>query len=252
MKIAFFSDAHGNQYSIREFFRKLNIGNNSEDNRDNKDNVVDSVDLLIFGGDIFGYYYGQNEILSTLRRQKKCICLLGNHDKYFLDLVDGKIEEDYLVERYGNSYRNIVTRTSDCDLNFLRSLKSRYDVYEDDLHLVFVHGSIDDSINGRVYPDTQIDDLAPYDGIDYVFMGHTHHKLFHQLRNGTFLINPGSIGQQRDGKGCTYAVFNTETEECKFLEVSYDKDMLVSDIYAHKEVEEMEQRLIEVLYMSAN
>lgn len=52
MKIIFFSDAHGNRYAIDQFF---------------EDVKTMAYDRIIFGGDIFGYYYEQEYILSVLR-----------------------------------------------------------------------------------------------------------------------------------------------------------------------------------------
>ena len=232
MKIIFFSDAHGNQYTVRRFFQQI---------------AEDKADIVVFGGDIFGYYYGQKEILSLLRRSG-CICLLGNHDQFFLNLIDGQKEIDYLVCRYGITYQECMNTVNNDDIQFLRSLKSRYDLNIDGLHLSFVHGSIENPLNGRIYPDTKINNFRPYEGIDYVFMGHTHHKLVSFLANGTTLLNPGSIGQQRDGKGCTYGIFDTEKREWKVKEVFYNCEDLVSEIGKHKETKQMYIRLVEVLY----
>lgn len=232
MKILFFSDAHGNQYTVEKLIDQIN---------------EKKPDTVIFGGDIFGYYYGQTEILSLLRKLE-CVCLLGNHDRYFLDLMEGKIDEDYLVGRYGSTYHHIVERISDQDKKFIYSLKSRYDIKTDGLHLVFVHGSLDDPLNGRVYPDTKIESIDSYAGIDYVFMGHTHHKLTLQLENGTMLLNPGSIGQQRDGKGCTYGIFDTRSRIWEIYEIAFTKDNLAAEILEHNEAEQMKNRMIEVLY----
>lgn len=232
MKIVFFSDAHGNQYTVRNLFQKLD-----------KENA----DIVIYGGDIFGYYYGQKEILSLLK-QSNCICLLGNHDQYCLDMLDGKVEVRDLVSRYGMTYYDALHTITAEDEQFIRALRSRYDVNIDGLRLSFVHGSIQDPLNGRVYPDTQIADVNLYNDIDYVFMGHTHHKLIRELSNGTILINPGSIGQQRDGKGCTYGVFDTIKQEWKIQEVQFEKSRLVLEVQEHNETEEMKNRLVEVIY----
>ena len=232
MRIVFFSDAHGNQYSVKNFFKTMDI---------------EKPDIIVFGGDIFGYYYGQPEIISMLRNSN-CVCLLGNHDQFFLDLLDGKSDEDYLVGRYGSTYHNVKQRIRDEDVRFIRSLKSRFDMMVDGLSLTFVHGSVLDPLNGRVYPDTVIEDLNNYQGIDYVFMGHTHHKLLKTLSNGTVLLNPGSIGQQRDGEGCTFGVFDSINRTWKTVEVEYDRDALVAEIKCHIESEQMNERLVEVLF----
>lgn len=236
MKIVFFSDAHGNQYAVRNFFEQL---------------AHENYDLVIFGGDVFGYYYGQLEILELLQKSG-FICLLGNHDRYFLDLLENKIDEGYLVSRYGSTYRNITARVPNQYIDFLYSLKNCYKLTIDNLHIACVHGSVEDPLNGRIYPDTKITNIEDYAGLDYVFMGHTHHKLAVRLENGTVLINPGSIGQQRDGKGCTYVIFDTVSHNYEIKEVQYEREKLISEIKANNEDSIMEQRLIEVLFRKSD
>lgn len=233
MKIIFFSDAHGNQYAVNSFFRQIKHI---------------PYDMVIFGGDVFGYYYGTNEIIDKFR-EKKIRCLLGNHDKMFLDLIEEKITESELVDKYGNSYKNIQSKISRTNIDFLYTLQSRFDMKIDGLNISFVHGSINDPINGRIYPDTIISEETSYCGIDYVFCGHTHHKLIKKIDN-TVLINAGSIGQQRDGKGCSFVVFDTVT--CKFqtFKVKYDVTQLEREI-RYNETGQMQNKLIEVLYRSS-
>ena len=205
------------------------------------------VDMFVFGGDIFGYYYHQIEVMDFLLKNK-IKCLLGNHDRMFLDLLEGKIEERYLINRYGSSYKDIKNRVPQKYIDFLYGIRSRYDLIVDGLNLVFVHGSLSDPLNGRVYPDAKYDDLALYDGIDVVFMAHTHHKLIRNLPNGTLLMNPGSIGQQRDGKGCSYCIFDTNTREYAVNTIEFDTEKLITEIKKHNERKDMELRLIEVLF----
>ena len=107
MKIVFFSDIHGNQYAYQSLL---------------DDMKPLQPDLVVFGGDIFGYYYGQEEIINDIRK-RGYICLLGNHDKMFLDYLEGTVNSDYLIGRYGNSYLNIEHRISDENIQFIRSLK---------------------------------------------------------------------------------------------------------------------------------
>ena len=72
MRLLIFSDIHGNQYAWQAFLCKL------------EDIEYDSV---IFLGDIFGYYYGQKEIIEDLLVMKDLIWLRGNHDQLFLELI---------------------------------------------------------------------------------------------------------------------------------------------------------------------
>ena len=230
MRIIFFSDAHGNQYAVREFFRA----------------AWDlAYDRMIFGGDAAGYYYGADEVVSMLREQG-VHCLLGNHDRMLLDVLDGKRDVDSLIEKYGNSYKDPASVLSKENEAFLRTLEPYYEIHED-LRMVFVHGSVTDPLNGRVYPDAVFGDTAPYDGIDFVFCGHTHHKM-EKKAGRTLIVNPGSIGQQRDGKGCTFLLFDSETRERRIYEVSYDRESLVQEVMRKEDNPKMRDRLIEVLY----
>lgn len=231
MMICFFSDIHGNFDALKAFWNDVQHYH---------------VDLFVFGGDIFGYYYAQEEVLDFLCAHD-IKCLLGNHDKLFLDLVNGICDESYLIDRYGASYQDITGRISQKHVEFLGGLGSRYDLNVDGLRLVFVHGSIFSPLDGRIYPDTVIDDLSLYQGVDVVFMGHTHHKLLKKLSCGSLLINPGSIGQQRDGKGCSYIIFDTKTKAYAFHIIKYDVLRLIDEIKAHHEEKMTESRLIEVL-----
>lgn len=232
MRVVFFSDAHGNYYAIEALMKKL-------------ENMPS--DLVIFGGDVFGYYYAAEEILATLRAHN-VHCLLGNHDRYFLDLLSNTVSEEYLVGKYGNSYRNIKSRISKENVDFLRSLSPSYALTVDGIRLFFAHGSIKDPLNGRVYPDSSLSEFAESDAIDYVFLGHTHHRMIRKVNNVT-IINPGSIGQQRDGLGCTFVVFDTHTKEIAFHEVEYDVASLVRDVNVN-DTGDMRDRLVECLYRS--
>ena len=231
MRIIFFSDAHGNQYTIERFFEMIKTL---------------SPDRVIFGGDVMGYYYGSDRIIDLLR-ENNVTCLLGNHDRMYLDVLDGLRDEGSLIAKYGNSYKNCRNLLKQENTDYLRTLSPRLDLTEGGLHLTFVHGSVPDPLNGRVYPDAVFTDEKPYEGIDYVFSGHTHHKTEKHVGKTT-IINPGSIGQQRDGKGCTFLLFDTDTQKYEIHEVRYHIPDLVREIDQKEDDPRMHERLIEVLY----
>lgn len=230
MKIVFFSDAHGNIYAVESFL--LDIANKN-------------IDLVIFGGDVFGYYYNQDEIINKFR-SCNIKMLLGNHDKMFLDLLYSKIEEDTLIKKYGNSYKDIKNKISKDNIDFLKRLESKYVLKINNMKIAFVHGSIDNPLEGRIYPDTAIENEDFYIEYDYVFCGHTHHKMIRKLYN-TVIVNPGSIGQQRDGKGCSYVTFDTITRELDINIISYDVNSLIEQIELNEDDFIIKEKLKEVL-----
>lgn len=228
MKIIFFSDIHGNKYVLQPLLDSIE-----------KENA----DKVIFCGDIFGYYYYQNEIIDIFKKQN-FIMLLGNHDKNFLDIIDGNANTQGLIEKYGNSYKNIENKISIDNTKFLRELKSQYEMNIDNLRIGVFHGSPYDSLNGRVYPDTNIRQQKKYERYDYVILGHTHHKMEKKI-NSTIILNPGSIGQQRDGQGCSYLVLDTKEREHFFKIIEFNIDFLVKDIDKY---DDGNLKLKEVLY----
>lgn len=232
MKIVFFSDIHGNKYVLRPFIESLK--------NDNPENVV-------FCGDIFGYYYHQNEIIDIFRQETFTV-LLGNHDKNFLDIIDGKIDVSKLIHKYGNSYYNIEQRISDQNIEFLRKLKPCYEFQSDNCRIGVFHGSPYDYLMGRVYPDTEIIQEERYSKYDFVILGHTHHKMVRRV-GPTTILNPGSIGQQRDGKGCSYLVLNTADKSYQFKTINYDVSKLVKDIELY---DSGKDELKEVLFRRAD
>ncbi|MPM82140.1 hypothetical protein SDC9_129199 [bioreactor metagenome] len=65
---------------------------------------------------------------------------------------------------------------------------------------------------------------------EFLVVGHSHIPMNRKLGNLT-IINPGSVGQPRDGDiraGC--AVFDTETGEIEFLRLEYDIDAVCEKI----------------------
>lgn len=234
MRVCFFSDVHGNILAFRAFLEQIK---------------QQEIDEYIFGGDVFGYYYHADEILDLLR-EKKILCLLGNHDKMFLDVVMGEKDENSLIQKYGNSYKQIVSKIKPENIAFLKTLSPFFEMKVDGCGMGFFHGGPRNPLDMRIYPDAEIkkpEELELFEKYDYVFVGHTHHKM--QKRAGKCLIvNPGSLGQQRDGRGCSYVIFDTTRRNVEFYTVAYDRESLVAEIKSNDEQQEMQNKLIEVLY----
>lgn len=215
MKLVFFSDIHGNGYAFRAFQRQMER---------------ERPDLVVFCGDVFGYYYQQPEILEGLRAAG-WHCLLGNHDKYYLDALDGKRDIGSLCEKYGSSYKRCMEGPHAVGeaVPFLRSLKPHTALTVDGLNIAAYHGSPADPLEGRIYPDTPMLDVEAYAAYDFVILGHTHHKMVRRA-GGAIVINPGSLGQQRDGRGCSYLTLDTQSREFAFQTVTYDIAALLREI----------------------
>ncbi len=240
MKICFFSDIHGNLLAFDAFIRDVKRRN---------------ADLFIFGGDVFGYYYHGKEILERLRKAclNSCflggelVCLLGNHDKYVLDVLDGIKSEQELVKKYGNSYLGINYGITSEIEKHIRELQPEFKMEKDGLRLGFFHGGPSDPLEQRIYPDARFTGEESFlKEYDFIFCGHTHHKTDLKFGNCR-IINPGSLGQQRDGKGCSYIMFDTETSGYDIFTVEFDRAALKREIDENETNPEISIRLKEVL-----
>jgi len=215
VKYLIFSDVHGNYFSFLRFLEDINSL---------------SFDKIIFLGDFVGYYYEPEPIINYCI-DNNVTCLLGNHDSYFLDMIDGKLKESYLVSKYGFSYSRAKETITDRSINFLRGLSPCLaHSPNNSTKIFFCHGSPNNHINGRIYPDT---DLSSFEKLttdfDYIVFGHTHHKM-QKIYENTFFLNPGSLGQQRDGTGCSYMLLDTEIQKAEIRVIKFNIDLLDAQI----------------------
>lgn len=210
MKIVFFSDIHGNIFSFEKFLFDLDYI---------------KPDIVIFGGDVYGYYYHGNEILSSIISEK-FLCVKGNHDSYFLSCINNRNRVNDLVDKYGISYEMNSISFNEFELEILSKWPNYRKLILDGKKILVVHGSLKDPLNGRIYPDTDIKLLHPeLLEFDIVLLGHSHHKMC-KFIDGTLVINAGSLGQQRDGKGCSYALIDTFNNSVIFNVVNYEVSKL--------------------------
>lgn len=213
MKLLIFSDIHGNNHAFDAFVKSLSFQYENH--------------KLLFLGDFIGYYYGANEIISYCR-ENNVICILGNHDKYFLDILDGKLSLEKYVKKYGHSYEIALNTVSEENISFLRGLDINKTLTMGNKKIFICHGSPLDNLEGRIYPDTDLSQFeSAVKGFNYIVTGHTHHKMIRSY-GSTIFLNPGSLGQQRDGKGCSYMIL--DEDEYSFHTVDYSIMSLEAEI----------------------
>jgi len=227
MKLMFFSDIHGNKYILPNLAAAIR---------------TIKPDNIIFCGDIYGYYYYQDEVIRFFEKfNVQSIC--GNHDKFFLDLIANKISLDFLTTKFGNSYALNLANVNKKSFEYVRKLEPKKEMKIDNLKIGIFHGSPEDNYNGRVYSDTIISNTKLYNKFDYVILGHTHHKMIRKVGKTT-ILNPGSIGQQRDGLGFSYLLLDTKTKKFSFQSIEINLNKLIKDI---KKNDPGNSSLIEVL-----
>jgi diadenosine tetraphosphatase ApaH/serine/threonine PP2A family protein phosphatase len=237
-RIAFVSDIHSNQQALRA--------------------VLDSIAALgcteIYClGDLVGYGACPTECLHLLH-DVGAGCLLGNHDA----LVSGQEtgEEYNENSRIAGAYNRQIL--SDEHMDFLLALPKTIQYKPE---VLFCHGS-PTSYNQYTY--FKIDFSLTVDkmskmGLDLCFLGHTHHPVVYDgevlqyssteeflLPPGRrYIINPGSVGQPRDGDPrASFAVWNETAGTLRFHRVEYDLLAARADILAVGLPEHLGNRLL--------
>ncbi len=225
MKVAVFSDTHGNIFAFEEVYKQI-----KEEN----------CDLHLFLGDVCGYYYYQNEVIDILKEMPSLEAISGNHDLMFLDsLTSDRVMENY-SKTYGRSFEFLKENISPGNLEFLRQLPVEYKSAT--YGFAAYHGSPWNPTYEYIYPDTPMDrfDELPFSA---VFLGHTHRPM-DASKGDVRIVNPGSAGQPRDGGWPSYAVYHTETGKLEIKRVPYDTNAMIDDV---KKREDSNPYLVEAL-----
>ncbi len=207
MLIALISDIHSNFEALKAVWHE-----------------VKDADAVLCMGDLVGYGASPEEVVEFVRdkmRRMKFLCVRGNHDNAVA------FEDDWNFNPYARQavrwHRRVM---SPRDLEFLRRLPVT-ETFKDDLGRTYliVHGSPRAPIDEYVFPWFPREDfraILSHVDQDDLLLGHTHVPMLIEI-NDRRIINPGSVGQPRDGDWrASYATLDTERGEVEFYRVDYD------------------------------
>lgn len=183
------------------------------------DKHVRECDCVFSLGDITGYSCAVNECIDYARNNN-FICIQGNHDRYVIEGLD--CQTKYLNESVSFGINHAINVISPENLAWLKTLPLVYSIKIDNITILIAHGSPFDPINCYVYKNNTDFEAWNQFIYDYIFIGHTHRELTHQVKN-SIIINPGSVGQARDfeGKACA-CILDTESRVIERLHIKYD------------------------------
>lgn len=196
-----------------------------------KDISSQSIDELLITGDIVGYYYHADEVLDSLKNWKYEI-IQGNHDRTLNKFCNwsNEIKENYR-KKYGSALEIASKTLSNNEINYLKNLPVKKKLHINSYIVTLCHGSPYNQ-DEYIYPDASIDILKKCANCqsNIVIMGHTHYPMIKVIDN-TILLNPGSVGQLRNGQsGASWAILNFDDLNIKFRIVSYNVEKLISEI----------------------
>ncbi len=221
MRLAIFSDIHGNMEAFKEVIRDI---------REQK------VQKCFFLGDAISYGPESDRVVRLLQRLGVS-CVLGNH-------------ELALLQTHARYYFNSTARQHFAQVERLISEKSRQFISawpetRREHGMLLVHGCPPDSITRYLFDLAESDFFRVFQEMDdtVAFVGHTHDLELIQyadsdirrmeLSKGVYLlegdkavVNAGSVGQPRDGDNrAKYVIWEPDTRrlEVRFVEYNIKK-----------------------------
>lgn len=190
---AVISDIHGNLEALQAVLR----------------DVPGGVEKIYCLGDVIGYGASPNECCDLVREMEMPV-ISGNHD---LAVTDLSTDLAWFNPVAAAAVQWTRERLRGDNADFLRS-RPRTLLTDEAL---FVHGSVRDPDEYIINSVSAEENLAilksDYPGVPICFFGHTHVKTVSPSpngrvvearpldlsQNGPYLVNPGSVGQPRDG-----------------------------------------------------
>jgi predicted phosphodiesterase len=225
MRVAVVSDIHANLHALEAVLGAID---------------VDPVDELWCLGDLVGYGPKPNECCAIVQA-RAAVCLCGNHDLAVRGTLD-------LVEFSGDAgtaaawTRDVLADDARAFLNSLAPAGKAAGV-------ALFHGSARDPVWEYVLSDEAALTTFMLTEEPLVLVGHSHAALQIALRetvlegglapNGTelelldgrWLLNPGSVGQPRDGDPhAAYLLLDLDAQRASFRRVPYDVDLTQSEM----------------------
>ena len=197
-------------------------------------------------GDVVGYG-AQPDGCAELVRERCAVCLVGNHDLAVL----GALDVDAFSEAAAAAVWWTRDHVADATLEMLRGLEPR----ESREGVALSHGSPRDPVWEYVLSSEQADACLDAQEERIGLIGHSHVALFFtrpaepepgevrgaqagdgtllRLDGGGWLINPGSVGQPRDGDPrAAWLELDTEAGSARFHRVEYDVEAAAAAIVA--------------------
>ncbi len=200
MKAAVISDVHSNRQAlerVRNEIEKMGI------------------DVVCFAGDLVGYGADPNgcsEIVSGLAT----VSVLGNHDLAAMR-KDPSNMNPHAAKAIMWTAEHIDERTK----TYLRSLGESESKRIGEKTIELHHGSLR-SVWEYLYEDDVGEDLLDSTSADVLVFGHTHVP-FVKRYGRRMIVNPGSVGQPRDGDPrASFAVIDTPGFDCRIVRAEYD------------------------------
>ncbi len=202
--------------------------------------VAPPPDRFLILGDIVGYGVEPNAVIERVRNLSPTVLIRGNHDKVASGVELPEAFNPAALQSAAWTYETLTT----VNRSWLRALPSGPALIDDTIEIC--HGTPDDE-DEYLFSATEAMRLAAVASRPVCFFGHTHVAVSYsicadraqvetvetQLEHETitiaikpgrqYMINPGAVGQPRDGDPrAAFGFFDTTSMDVQLWRVPYD------------------------------
>lgn len=225
MNILILADIHSNLEALKEVFNYLKL------------NEI-KIEKIIVLGDLIGYGPFPNQVINFIKLLNNVEVIAGNHEW----AVCGKININYFNENAKLAIewtKNILTSEN---FEYILNLPVLLNLEFNGIKYLFVHGSPVNKIEQYILNDTIAAQSFNAFNDDVCFFAHTHIPYIYfksgnkitslylsenlpvELKNGyRYLINPGSVGQPRDGDfRASFGILDTNSKIFRIKRIEYN------------------------------
>lgn len=204
-------------------------------------------DCCICLGDLVEYGPAPAEVIAWAR-QRVDVCVRGNHDHGLVQdvAITGAGGFRYLTQATRRTSRQLLNID---DLRYLAALPMMRQITLGGRRFLFVHATPRDPLDEYVAADPAAwtARLQGWD-VDFVCVGHTHQPFVLELGRRT-VVNPGSVGLQRDGDPrARYAIIEPDGR-VQLKRVEYDVELIVQAVQ-QSQFEEKAKGMLADVYRS--
>ena len=192
-------------------------------------NDAGEADMILHAGDIVDYNPYPREALEAVKRLK-VLSVMGNHDR------DVALGAAYGYNPYAAMSLAWTSRVlSSSEKRYLLNLPEKVYMNLDGVRVFLCHGSPREPVDEYVFPSHPEEELRAWlreTGAKVMVLGHTHIPFIKRFKEGV-VLNPGSVGQSRDGDPrASYAILEIEAGRfsVSIRRVPYDIGRVAEDI----------------------
>ena len=224
MKIVVISDIHGNYDALQAF--------------------TEDYDELWVLGDLLNYGPEPREVVAEIMKKAKLV-VRGNHDDAVVstDAAPWKARWRVTAEATKKYTASVLSEEQKA---YVRSLPLHTRVERDGTTFFLIHATPSDPLYGHHSPDSEnwAKELEAASA-NVLLVGHSHVPFMRRLSNGV-VLNPGSIGQPRNGDiRASYAVW--QDGEFSLRTYSYPVRETIRKLRALSFTAEVEEDLVSIL-----